>query len=104
MSVNDCVISVLLRNLSYIILTILVNQVIKLDEIKREIEKREEELKNLKSEALLKIEALEKEEYKNVLILKYFNHLNWDEIAKKIFSSRSTVKRWHNEALEAMEV
>lgn len=75
---------------------------IKLDEIKREIAKKEEELKNLKAEALMKIEALDNEDYKCILIEKYFNHKNWDEIGKKIYMSRSTVKRWHENALLSM--
>ena len=77
---------------------------IKLDEIKLEIAKKEEELKNLKAEALMKIEDLDNEDYKCILIEKYFNHKNWDEIGKKIYMSRSTAKRWHEEALKMLEV
>ena len=57
----------------------------KLDEIKREIVKKEEELKNLKADALLKIEALDNEDYKVILIERYFNHKTWNEIAMKIY-------------------
>ena len=71
-------------------------------EIDAEIEKKEAELKNLKVEALLKIEAMDNEDYKCILIERYFNHLNWDEIAAKVFVSRSTVKRWHECALALM--
>lgn len=73
-------------------------------EIDAEIEMKEEELRNLKAEALLKIETMTNEDYKCILIDKYFNHLNWDEIATKIFVSRSTVKRWHELALEQLKV
>ena len=72
-------------------------------EIDAEIEKKEAELKNLKAEALLKIEAMDNEDYKCILIERYFNHLNWDEIAAKVFVSRSTVKRWHECALALMK-
>lgn len=72
-------------------------------EIDAEIEKKETELKNLKAEALLKIEAMDNEDYKCILIERYFNHLNWDEIAAKVFVSRSTVKRWHECALALMK-
>ena len=47
------------------------------------IEKKEKELLSLKAESLLKIEALDNEDYKNVLIYRYFHHKTWDEIAKK---------------------
>ena len=72
-------------------------------EIDAEIEKKEAELKNLKADALLKIEAMDNEDYKCILIERYFNHLNWDEIAAKVFVSRSTVKRWHECALALMK-
>lgn len=76
---------------------------IKLDEIKREIAKKEEELKNLKAEALMKIEALDNEDYKNVLIHRYFDHKKWGDIAAKMYASEKTVRRWHENALQAIK-
>lgn len=73
-------------------------------DIDAEIESKEEELKNLKAEALLKIETLDNEDYKCILIDGYFNHLNWDEKAAKVYLSRSTIKRWHELALELLKV
>ena len=72
---------------------------IKLDEIKREIVKKEEEIKNLKANALLKIEELDNEEYKVILIERYFNQETWNEIALKIYASEKTVRRSHENAL-----
>jgi DNA-directed RNA polymerase specialized sigma subunit len=69
-----------------------------------EIEKKEESLKNLKAEALLKIEAINNEDYKCILIERYFNRLNWDEIAAKVYVSRSTVKRWHENSLNLLKI
>lgn len=77
---------------------------IKLDEIKREIVKKEEELKNLKADALLKIEALDNEDYKVILIERYFNHKTWNEIAMKIYTSEKTVRRWHENALVLLKI
>ena len=74
----------------------------KKDEIDRDIEKKEKELLSLKAEALLKIESLDNEDYKNVLIHRYFHHQTWDEIAKKLYASKSTVKRWHESAINKM--
>ena len=76
---------------------------IKLDEIKREIAKKEDELKNLKAEALMKIEALDNEDYKNVLIYRYFDHKKWGDIAAKMYASEKTVRRWHENALQAIK-
>lgn len=75
---------------------------IKLDEIKREIAKKEEELKNLKAEVLMKIEALDNEDYKNILILRYIKFMEWNDICKKLYISKTTSKRWHSEALEKL--
>lgn len=77
---------------------------IKLDEIKREIVKKEEEIKNLKADALLKIEALDNEDYKVILIERYFNHKTWNEIALKIYASEKTVRRWHENALLKIDI
>ena len=72
---------------------------IKLDEIKLEIAKKEEELKNLKAEALMKIEDLDNEDYKTILVKRYIEGCKWDDIADLICVSKSTLKRWHKEAL-----
>lgn len=73
-----------------------VKWIIKLDEIKTEIAKKEEELKNLKAEVLMKIEALDNEDYKNILILRYIKGLEWNDICCKLYISKTTSKRWHN--------
>lgn len=72
----------------------------KRDEIDRQIKELEEELKKFKAEALIKIESLENEDYKIVLLMKYFKGQTFDDIAVEIHASRSTVKRWHNLALD----
>lgn len=77
---------------------------IKLDEIKSEIVKKEEEIKNLKADALLKIEALDNEDYKVILIERYFNQKTWNEIAMKIYTSEKTVRRWHENALVLLKI
>ena len=54
----------------------------------------------LKAEAILKIEELENEDYKNLLVLKYLKFQTIEEIASKLCTSVATVKRWHIKALE----
>src|SRR5574344_2164319 len=53
----------------------------KKDEIDREIIKLVEKLNSLKAEVLVKIEALENEDYKTILIKRYIEGCKWDEIA-----------------------
>lgn len=75
----------------------------KKDEIDREIVKLEEKLNSLKAEAIVKIEALENEDYKTILIKRYIEGYKWDDIASLIYVSKSTVKRWHEEALHSLD-
>ena len=77
---------------------------IKKDEIDREIEKKEEELKNLKAEILLQIESWGNEDYKNVIMLRYLKHWSWSRVAKASYCSIATVYRWHEAALELIVV
>lgn len=73
-------------------------------EIDQKIAKLEEDLKNLKAEAFLKIESLENEDYKMVLIMRYIKGITWEKIAENSFVSLSTIKRWHRNALDALKV
>lgn len=75
----------------------------KKDELDHEIRVLEERLENLKAEVILKIERIDSENHKIILIKRYFEGKTWDEIAAIIFVSRSTVKRWHEEALCSFE-
>lgn len=74
----------------------------KKDELERDIIALEEKLNEIKTEALLKIESIDNESYKTILIKRYFEGKTWDEIATIIFVSRSTVKRWHEEAINIL--
>ena len=76
----------------------------KKDEIDREIVKLEEKLNSLKAEAIVKIEALENEDYKTILIKRYIEGYKWDDIASLIYVSKSTVKRWHEEAINLLKI
>ena len=62
----------------------------------------EEKLNSLKAEAIVKIETLENEDYKTILIKRYIEGCKWEEIANLIYVSKSTVKRWHKEALHSL--
>ena len=76
----------------------------KKDEIDREIIKLVEKLNSLKAEALVKIEALENEDYKTILVKRYIEGCKWDDIADLISVSKSTLKRWHKDALNSLNM
>ena len=77
---------------------------VKIEELTTSLNSKEEEIKNLKADALLKIEALDNEDYKVILIERYFNHKTWNEIALKIYASEKTVRRWHENALVLLKI
>lgn len=81
-----------------------VKWLMKKDEIDREIAKLEIKLKELQGEAILKIEEIENEDYKNLLVLRYISLLNWDEIASKLFVVKRTIMRWHELALSELKI
>lgn len=76
----------------------------KKDEIDCEISKLVEKLNSLKAEAIVKIEALENEDYKIILVKRYIEGCKWDDIADLIFVSKSTLKRWHEDVLDLLKV
>jgi DNA-directed RNA polymerase specialized sigma subunit len=39
-----------------------------------------------------------------VLILRYIDWLTWNQIADKMYISRSTVKRWHLSAISLLKI
>ena len=77
---------------------------IKKDEIDREIIKLVEKLNLLKAEAIVKIEALENEDYKIILVKRYIEGCKWDDIADLICVAKSTLKRWHEDALNSLNM
>ncbi len=73
-------------------------------EINRKIKQFKSDLDTLRAEALVKIEELENEDYKNLLVLKYLKFQAIEEIASKLYVSVATVKRWHIKALELIMI
>lgn len=78
--------------------------IIKKHEIDAEIVKLEAKLKEMQADALLKIEALDSEDHKNVLMMRYIKYMEWNDICKSLFASRRTIMRWHEKALELIVV
>ncbi len=65
----------------------------KLDQVKLELARIIVEIEKT-------IEKIEKIEHKMMLKYRYLSMMSWYNIACKMFVSISTIKRWHNEALE----
>lgn len=81
-----------------------VKWIMKKAELDKQIENNEKKLKELRAEAVLKIEELDNENYKNVLVLRYLKYMNWDDICCYLFAAKRTVMRWHENALEGLKV
>lgn len=75
----------------------------KLD-LEQEIKVLEEKLDNLKAETMACIEALDNEDYKNVLVMHYLKGMPWEVIADRLYVCRATVFNWNNKALELMKI
>lgn len=81
-----------------------VKWIMKKHDIDMEISKLEAILKDMQAEALLKIEELPNEDFKNVLVLRYLKYMKWEEICESLFASRRTIMRWHESALELLKI
>lgn len=73
-------------------------------EKKEEIGKKLIELSKLKAEVMAVIDEVSDDNYRMVLKLRYIESKQFLEIAKSIYVSESTVKRWHRSGLEMVKV
>ena len=62
------------------------------------------QLQQVKCEIISVIDELEDTEHKKLLIYRYIDWNSWNEIAKKMFYSASTIRRWHDEAIKMITV
>ena len=69
-----------------------------------EIKDMEKNLPIIKANTLKTIEQLNDSEMERVLILRYIDWLTWNQIADEMYISRSTVKRWHVNALSGIQI
>ncbi len=73
-------------------------------EVEDEIDVLTKNLEIIKNEILDCISALKNPEYERLLIYRYIDWLNWQDIADKMFISISTLKRWHKNATELLKI
>ena len=68
------------------------------------IESLNKELPNIKCEIIAIIDEVDDKELRKVLIYRYIDWNNWNEIAAKMSYSYSTARRLHDRAIKAIKV
>lgn len=81
-----------------------VRWVLKVYEKEEEIKRMEALLADVKGNILLAIDKLDNSTYRMVLIYRYIRWMTWDEVGQKMYTSRSTLKRLHTQALEQLVI
>lgn len=75
----------------------------KIMEAEKKIDELKGEYETAKAEVMASIEKLPNTDYQTVLIMRYLNEYSWTYICEKLYVSLSTAKRWHWDALNALE-
>lgn len=75
----------------------------KIMEAEKKIDELKGEYETAKAEVMVAIEKLPNTDYQTVLIMRYLNEYSWTYICEKLYVSLSTAKRWHWDALNALE-
>ena len=75
------------------------------------IDKREDELTwtlqtllELQKQANVALAEMDNSKHMLLLIHRYYDYFTWSEIGDKLHASKSTIKRWHEEALDEFKV
>lgn len=68
--------------------------------IKKEIEK----LNKVKNDVMLEIEKVDNIDYRLILKFRYVESLPFPVICEKLYISKSTMRRWHNSAVNRIKV
>lgn len=75
----------------------------KLVDLERELDRQTDEYVDLKREARALVDTLRNKRYRDILTWRYFNGLNWAQIAKDGHYSEDRAKHLHGEALLAFQ-
>lgn len=75
----------------------------KIMEVEKKIEELNDEYETAKAEVMAAIEKLPNTDHQTVLIMRYLNEYSWTYICEKLYVSLSTAKRWHWDAINALE-
>ena len=74
--------------------------IIKAADLERDLVKLQGKYDETRNEVISTIDLLQDSDLKRVLLYKYVNGMSWNAIADKMYSSSSSVKRWHWKALD----
>ncbi len=75
----------------------------KIMDVDKEIETQEKEYKRVEAIVIAAIEKLPNADHQAILLMRYLNEYSWTYICEKLFVSLSTAKRWHWDAINALE-
>lgn len=76
----------------------------KLMETEEEMQTTIQQLLSLKEQIRKVIDDLDNPDERVVLRYRYFHQLTWEEIGDRLNVNRSSVKRWHNQAIEKVHL
>jgi DNA-directed RNA polymerase specialized sigma subunit len=76
----------------------------KIVDLEREIDSEIDSLVTIREEILSAIEAVEDPRQQAVLNYRYLQNMKWQEIANALFADRTSVYRWHKQALEQIKI
>ena len=75
----------------------------KIMDVEKKIESLQAEYESAKAEVVKAIEKLPNPDHQTILIMRYLNEYSWADICEKLYISLSTAKRWHWDAINALE-
>lgn len=81
-----------------------VKWIIKLMDLEADMKEVQKQLDEKRTEVITVIEALNDENQKSVLMLRYISLLSFNQITEKMYYSLSTIKRWHKEGIEMIQI
>lgn len=76
----------------------------KVVDLEREIDSEIDTLVSVHNDIRNTIEAVEDPRQQAVLNYRYLQNMKWQEIANALFADRTSVYRWHKQALEQIEI
>lgn len=73
-------------------------------EAEETLKEMEKEIVGVKNEIEETISNLDNEDYEKLLTYRYIDWLTWREIADILYVSRATLYRWHNDAINKLQI
>lgn len=77
---------------------------VKIDELRREIDEEVKNLVSLKKQIRNILMTVDNTDEQMVLMYRYLHNYTWEQIGQVLFADSRTVRRWHKLALENLKV